>query len=117
MHSLSAHAKKFFALKTDLAPTIIPAHELLGSRLAQVHTSFAIHKEVLDSLPSSELVQPADDLRGLLSTLREAGKQLFIVTNSPLWCMPIPSRTPPLSQQSARVDDAGELPSRDGRIK
>ena len=53
--------------------------------VADVHTSFAIHKEVLASLPSTELVAPAGELRDVLLQLRAAGKRLFIVTNSPLW--------------------------------
>ena len=56
--------------------------------IGHVHTSFSIHREVLASLPSTELVRPAGGDRGLrwvLETLRASGKQLFLVTNSPLW--------------------------------
>ena len=50
-----------------------------------VHTSFTIHREVLASLPSTNLVEPAPGLRSVLEQLRGTGKQLFLVTNSPLW--------------------------------
>ena len=42
-----------------------------------VHTSFAIHNEVLASLPSSDLVQPVAEMRAVLDELRASGKALF----------------------------------------
>jgi HAD superfamily 5'-nucleotidase-like hydrolase len=53
--------------------------------IGHVHTSFSIHREVLDSLPTTDLVEPAPGLRDVLLELRAASKHLFIVTNSPLW--------------------------------
>lgn len=53
--------------------------------IGHVHVSFTIHREVLASLPSTSLVEPAPGLRRVLEQLRHAGKRLFLVTNSPLW--------------------------------
>ena len=41
--------------------------------------------QVLASLPSDELVAPAPGLRDVLTSLRDSGKRLFIVTNSSYW--------------------------------
>ena len=93
------HFNDLYALATaSLVSDVVEFHARAGqcyeprcvvadvlAAIGHVHSSFAIHKEVLASLPSSDLVSPVPRMRELLVGLRAAGKTLFIVSNSPLW--------------------------------
>jgi len=53
--------------------------------IAAVHITGDIHREVLQSLPSTTMLAPAPNLRAVLQSVRDAGKNTFILTNSHLW--------------------------------
>lgn len=82
--SLLSDCIQFFETSAfDYEPRCVVADVM--DAIGYVHTSFTIHREVLESLPSTELVEPTKGLREVLLQLLAVDKRLFIVTNSPLW--------------------------------
>eukprot|EP00658_Telonema_sp_P-2_P003192 TRINITY_DN11169_c0_g6_i4.p1 TRINITY_DN11169_c0_g6~~TRINITY_DN11169_c0_g6_i4.p1 ORF type:complete len:475 (-),score=111.85 TRINITY_DN11169_c0_g6_i4:636-1937(-) len=60
--------------------------EDVQSCISSVHISGAMYEEVA-AHPDRYIMPVGDKLRELLFTLQSAGKQLFIITNSPYWFM------------------------------